>query len=144
MHVKQVIVMRKDLKMRTGKMIAQGAHASMKVIMDMTVPSQKLRAQFTPDNIEWVTDKIRTLTMLDGSPLQAWLDGIFTKICVYVNSEEELDDVYDKARVARIPVALIVDNGKTEFKGIPTKTCCAIGPYWSSDIDKITGGLSLL
>lgn len=31
---KQVIVMRKDLNMRKGKMIAQGAHASMKVLLD--------------------------------------------------------------------------------------------------------------
>src|SRR5271157_6246907 len=31
--VKQVIVMRKDLNMRKGKMIAQGAHASMKAIL---------------------------------------------------------------------------------------------------------------
>ena len=32
---KQVIIIRKDLNMRKGKMIAQGAHASMKVISDM-------------------------------------------------------------------------------------------------------------
>lgn len=34
MIVKQVIVIRKDLNMRKGKMIAQGAHASMKVFFD--------------------------------------------------------------------------------------------------------------
>jgi PTH2 family peptidyl-tRNA hydrolase len=34
MSVKQVIVMRKDLNMRKGKMVAQGAHASMKVMME--------------------------------------------------------------------------------------------------------------
>ena len=34
MEPKQVIVMRKDLNMRKGKMIAQGAHASMKVFFD--------------------------------------------------------------------------------------------------------------
>ena len=34
MQTKQVIVIRKDLNMRKGKMIAQGAHASMKVILD--------------------------------------------------------------------------------------------------------------
>ena len=37
MDVKQVIIMRKDLCMRKGKMIAQGAHASMKVIVDQMV-----------------------------------------------------------------------------------------------------------
>ena len=34
---KQWIVMRTDLKMRKGKMIAQGAHASMKVLLDRAV-----------------------------------------------------------------------------------------------------------
>jgi PTH2 family peptidyl-tRNA hydrolase len=32
---KQVIIIRKDLNMRKGKMIAQGAHASMKAIFDL-------------------------------------------------------------------------------------------------------------
>ena len=31
---KQVIVMRKDLGMRKGKMIAQGAHASLRVLLE--------------------------------------------------------------------------------------------------------------
>jgi peptidyl-tRNA hydrolase len=31
---KQVIVMRKDLNMRKGKMVAQGAHASLKAVID--------------------------------------------------------------------------------------------------------------
>lgn len=34
MDAKQVIVMRKDLGMRKGKMIAQGAHAAMKALLD--------------------------------------------------------------------------------------------------------------
>ena len=34
MNIKQVIVMRTDLGMRKGKMIAQGAHASMKVFFE--------------------------------------------------------------------------------------------------------------
>ena len=37
-RAKQVIVMRKDLNMRKGKMIAQGAHASMKVLLDAGRP----------------------------------------------------------------------------------------------------------
>ena len=34
MEHKQMIVLRKDLNMRKGKMIAQGAHASLKVLLD--------------------------------------------------------------------------------------------------------------
>ena len=33
--VKQVIVMRKDLKMRNGKAIAQGSHTSLGVLLTM-------------------------------------------------------------------------------------------------------------
>lgn len=32
--VKQVLVIRKDLNMRKGKMVAQGAHSAMKVVFD--------------------------------------------------------------------------------------------------------------
>ena len=38
MKTKQVIVLRKDLNMRKGKMVAQGAHASMKAILDEGYP----------------------------------------------------------------------------------------------------------
>ena len=34
--VKQVIVMRKDLNMRKGKMIAQGSHASVNAILNLS------------------------------------------------------------------------------------------------------------
>ncbi len=33
-RIKQVIVIRKDLKMRRGKEIAQGSHASMEFLVD--------------------------------------------------------------------------------------------------------------
>ena len=35
MEHKQVIVLRKDLNMRKGKMVAQGAHASMRAILQL-------------------------------------------------------------------------------------------------------------
>jgi PTH2 family peptidyl-tRNA hydrolase len=37
--VKQVIIIRKDLNMRKGKMIAQGNHASMGVIFNYMFPN---------------------------------------------------------------------------------------------------------
>ena len=43
-----------------------------------------------------------------------------------------------------LPCALIQDSGLTEFKGIPTYTCCAIGPAKEELIDEITGDLPLL
>ena len=130
--VKQVIVMRKDLNMRKGKMISQGAHASMKVFFDRLIYNENLpkggywRAlNFSPKEKEWIEDK-------------------FTKICVSVNSEQELLDVYNAATANGIRSALIQDAGLTEFGGVPTYTCCAIGPDDIEKIDAITGKLPLL
>jgi PTH2 family peptidyl-tRNA hydrolase len=125
---KQVIVMRKDLGMRKGKMIAQGAHASMKVL---------LQAGSLDDTREH-------FTLTTWPALAAWLSGRFTKVCVSVDSEAALDAIVERAREAGVPCALIVDAGQTEFRGVPTKTCCAVGPAWTEDVDAITGGLSLL
>ena len=125
---KQVIVMRKDLGMRKGKMIAQGAHASLKVLLDAGQP-----------------DVHRTAFTIPLNPaLSAWLTGRFTKVCVSVNSEAELEAIVANARAAGVPCALIVDAGTTEFHGVPTKTCCAVGPAWADAVDAITGELPLL
>ena len=76
--------------------------------------------------------------------MKKWKDGIFTKACLGVDSEEELLDIYNKAQEAGLPVALITDSGLTEFKGVPTNTCMAIGPDRIEKIDAITGHLKLL
>jgi PTH2 family peptidyl-tRNA hydrolase len=123
---KQVIVMRKDLGMRKGKMIAQGAHASLAVVLQ--------RATIEGDHA--------TLELTDA--MKAWLTARFTKVCVSVDSEAALDGVVARARAAGVPCALITDSGRTEFKGVPTKTCCAVGPAWTDEVDAITGDLPLL
>lgn len=131
--VKQVICVRKDLNMRKGKMCAQVAHASMKVLLDL----------MTEDN-SLINHTSRSIMLRRGSPLSQWLDGAFTKIVVYVNSEEELFMLRAMAEVEGLRHALITDAGKTEFHGEPTNTVLAIGPDYSEKIDKITGGLPLL
>jgi PTH2 family peptidyl-tRNA hydrolase len=125
---KQVIVMRKDLGMRKGKMIAQGAHASLKVLLDA--------GELDPRG------KVYTIPL--DPALSIWLEGRFTKVCVSVDSEAALEDIVARARAAGVPCALIVDAGHTEFHGVPTKTCCAVGPAWADAVDAITGALPLL
>lgn len=135
--VKQVIIMRKDLNMRKGKMCAQAAHASMKVLLEL----------MTVDHVyDWrMADfEERKLKCWKLGPLSKWLNGSFTKICVSVSSELELEEIYNKALEKDIPVAMIVDAGKTEFNGVSTKTCCAIGPHWTTELNEITGKLALL
>lgn len=73
-----------------------------------------------------------------------WLQNSFKKICVRVNSEEELLSIYKKAQELNLEVHLITDSGLTEFNGIPTNTCLAIGPDLSEKIDLVTGHLELL
>jgi len=122
--VKQVIVIRRDLKMRRGKEIAQGSHASMAFLID-----RLRRAGGSPPAF---TELERT-----------WLFAHQAKICVRVDSEAELVDVHQRARAAGLEAHLIRDAGHTEFGGVPTLTCCAIGPAESERIDAITGDLTL-
>jgi len=135
--VKQVLVVRKDLNMRKGKMCAQAAHASLKVILDLSYHDNNtdpLTPNWNSYLLEFELDK----------PLGLWLNGSFTKICVSVDSEQELQRIYDNALLAGIPTSLIVDNGVTEFHGVQTKTVVGIGPWWSDEIDLLTGHLKLL
>lgn len=122
-NVKQVIVMRTDLNMRKGKMVAQGAHASIAFLRELVLYDD----------------------FMSGIPSQVfrWLEGGMTKICVRVDSEEELLAIEEKAKLAGLLVHLIVDAGHTEFDG-PTRTCLAIGPASAELIDEITGELKLL
>jgi len=126
--IKQVIVVRKDLNMRKGKQISQGSHASLAFLTRFS--------QIEEDTL--------SVKLKNPEEVQQWLNEGFTKICVSVDSESELDAVYDAAFEAGLNVHMIVDSGLTEFHGVKTKTCLAIGPNKKEDIDKITGQLKLL
>jgi PTH2 family peptidyl-tRNA hydrolase len=123
---KQVIVVRKDLNMRKGKMVAQGAHASMAAILRL--------ARREGDNLVLPLD----------ARIEPWLTGKFTKICVSVNSEAELLAVHERAKANGLVTSLILDAGLTEFGGIPTHTAVAVGPDIAAKVDLITGALPLL
>lgn len=138
--VKQVVVFRKDLlkgqnSIRKGKFAAQVSHASvgslLKLASNRELENGNTEIKFDVEN---------------GSVLDRWLNGIFTKICLSVDSDEELVDLYNalKERAPQIPCVLITDCGKTEFHGIPTNTCVGIGPWWSDEIDNFTHDLKLL
>jgi len=118
---KQCILMRKDLKMRRGKEIAQGCHASMAFILQ---------------GLDYLNGE-------KGSILAEWLKGGQTKICLQIHSEDELMALHKEAIDAGLEAHFITDAGRTEFGGVPTKTCVAIGPNKSEDIDKITKHLKL-
>lgn|SRR5581483_1650829 len=126
--VKQVIVVRTDLNMRKGKMIAQGAHAAMKFLVDNNESERgdEIVVKLSLEEAQWL------------------LSGSFTKAVVRCGSEEELRDLIFRAELADIEVHPIIDAGKTEFHGVPTLTCAAFGPCKVEELDKITGHLPLL
>jgi PTH2 family peptidyl-tRNA hydrolase len=92
----------------------------------------------------WLAIHIRQADYAFTEAERLWLDGAFTKVCVRVESEEELLAVVEKAQEAGVLVRLCVDAGRTEFHGVPTPTCCAVGPDFPDRIDPITGQVKLL
>lgn len=131
MKTKQVIVIRRDLKMRRGKECAQVAHASMM----------------------WLTNRIRARKdllrvsaheALDFSDAEReWVYGLFTKIVCQVTSEAALRMVHDAAFAAGLTAMFVTDSGATEFAGVPTVTACAIGPDDATKVDAVCGHLTL-
>lgn len=126
MEHKQVIIMRKDLNMRKGKLVAQGAHASMGAIL----------GQCKQDGNKLVLD-------LNDERMAPWLTGRFKKICVYVNSEQELLDLHQQAKESGLICSLIQDAGLTEFGGVKTYTAVAVGPDREDKIDAVCKHLPL-
>lgn len=114
---KQVIVVRTDLKMSKGKLAAQVAHAAVSALLE-TLKEHK----------EWVNE---------------WIKQGQKKVILRVESEKELLDIYERAKIKQLPVALIIDAGRTELQP-GTKTCVGIGPASSKRIDEVTGELKLL
>lgn len=144
METKQVIVIRKDLKMRRGKEIAQGCHASMAVLTNALRNKEWGLLEGIPHGYpQFTTVSKRELLEDVQDPVFTWFTNSYAKIAVCCDSEQELIELYEKAKEAKLPCALITDDGRTEFARIPTRTCIAIGPAKSEDIDKITGHLTL-
>jgi len=115
-ETKQVIVMRKDLKMNRGKIAAQAAHASMLAYLDN----------------------------VNDPSVHEWLMRSFTKVTCRVDSLEALHEVLERRAVVErmlgvnIPWSVITDEGRTTFKE-PTRTCIAIGPVPNFILEHITG-----
>lgn len=136
---KMVIVVRKDLKMPRGKIAAQASHAAVGAVIKAMFGERLDKSNFGIDGEKFEVTKP---AFVDNAT-KDWLVGEFTKICVCVESEEELMTIYYKAEKSGLNVCLITDNGHTVFNGVPTKTCLAIGPTYSSLVDPITKELKL-
>jgi len=112
--MKQVIVVRTDLEMSTGKLVAQACHASVAA------------ALCAPVGI-----------------LGLWNLGGQKKIALRARSLSELVELKQKCEELVLVHALVSDAGRTELAP-GTATALAIGPADDKLIDKITGAIPLL
>jgi len=112
--MKQVIIVRGDLKMPKGKMCVQVAHASV----DAVLKSDKINVE------KWRRDGMK-------------------KVVLKVKDRKELLEYLKRAKSLKLKTALITDAGRTFF-GTRTTTCCAIGPGDEKQIDKVTGNLKMI
>ncbi len=116
--IKQVIIIRKDLGMGTGKTVAQGSHASLMSYLE-------------------------TLNTGHRDIAESWIEEGEKKIVLKVESEEMLRKLYEGFRYKKIPCALVTDAGLTELPP-GTVTALGVGPWKGSEIDQLTRGLKLL
>lgn len=123
---KMVIVVRKDLSMKKGKMAAYVATAVMQFIVEND--DSKRGLEF---HLELSEDEA------------AWLRGRLKKSVVSVNSQFELEQLIFKGKMLGVPVYPVVVNTPAEFEGEKTLTCAAFGPATDDWLDKLTGSLTL-
>ncbi len=116
-EIKQVIIIRMDLEMGKGKMVAQGAHASLMSFFE----SQRK----------------------DKDIAQEWLDTGEKKIVLKVDDEKALEMLFRAFQYKKVPCALVTDAGLTQLPP-GSKTALGIGPWLSSEIDQITSKIKLL
>ncbi len=116
MKVKQVIVAVRG-HMPAGKLASQVAHAAVANVLNL------VHSESVEENRVF-----KTLSYDVGSDIQHWIEQEFKKVVLGVDSQEEMFDIYNKAKEAGLNVSLIIDNGQTVFDGVETPTCVAIGP----------------
>lgn len=135
---KMMIVMRRDLKMRKGKIAAQAGHACIDAIL-MALSKEERINDFKMSDDGLVLKN----TNKPNSPLSDWFAYGCAKVCVYLDSEEALLGIAEKAKEKGIIASVITDAGMTEFHGVPTKTCLALEPLPADVADELTGYLPL-
>jgi peptidyl-tRNA hydrolase len=112
--LKQVIIVNESLKLPSGKLAAQVAHAAVQGFIEASPGIQKM-----------------------------WLGAGMPKVVLSCSSEKELIDLAERASHAGLAVALIRDAGRTVVAP-GTVTCLCIGPDKEGNIDPLTGHMELV
>lgn len=114
MPYKQVVVVRKDLKLGAGKTAAQAAHAS-----------------------------VGAMQKASKTAVQLWEDEGSKKVVLKVEGMARLMELKRKASARKLPMFVVHDAGLTQIEA-GTVTCIGIGPAEEERIDEVTKGLKLL
>ncbi len=117
MDFKQCIVIREDLKLSSGKLAVQVAHASVMAL-------ERAEKQ-------------------DRSAVSLWKAEGQKKVVLKVQSVQDLFRLREDAERAGLPNAIVVDAGLTEIPA-GTVTALGIGPAPNKQMDRVTGKLSLV
>ncbi len=112
--MKQVILVRHDLKLPKGKLAAQVSHASTETALNS-------RPEI----------------------LSAWRGEGMKKVVLRVSGIEELIHFKKECQRLSLVHALITDAGKTVLEP-GTVTCLGIGPDADEKIDRLTGSLKMV
>ncbi|WP_296859568.1 aminoacyl-tRNA hydrolase [uncultured Methanobrevibacter sp.] len=112
--MKQVMIVRTDLKMGKGKIAAQCCHGAIGAYKKS--PSDKIKK---------------------------WENEAYAKVVLKVKTLEELNEIKSLADKKGIANYRVVDAGRTQIP-TSTVTVLALGPDEDEILDKLTGDLKLL
>lgn len=139
-QTKQVIVVNAALNMPVGKIAAQVAHASGAF---MTKDRRLYNSDLTSIRGLPVKRLIREFEGEFADEVEQWIMQDYTKVCLAADSEEHLVSLYEKALELGMEAHLIIDNGRTCFNNVLTKTVLGLGPHYVDKFE-LTSKLKLL
>ncbi|KAJ4951267.1 hypothetical protein NE237_028099 [Protea cynaroides] len=116
-ELKMVLVVRQDLKMKSGKIASQCAHGATGIYAEL------MQSQ-------------RTL-------LRQWEQCGQPKIVVTCKNQQEMNRLKEAAESIGLPTFVVADAGRTQVLA-GSKTVLVVGPGSKTLVDSVTGRLSLL
>ncbi|KAL8101647.1 uncharacterized protein LOC141686652 [Apium graveolens] len=116
-ELKMVLVVRQDLKMGSGKIASQCAHAATGLYSELIQSQRALVRQ--------------------------WEHCGQAKIVVTCKNQQEMNKLKEMAENIGLPTYVVADAGRTQVSS-GSKTVLAIGPGFKSAVDSVTGKQHLL
>ncbi|GMY17572.1 peptidyl-tRNA hydrolase 2, mitochondrial isoform X3 [Fagus crenata] len=116
-ELKMVLVVRNDLKMKSGKIASQCAHAATGMYAELMHSHRSL--------------------------LRQWEQCGQPKIVVTCKNQQEMNKLKEAAENIGLPTFVVADAGRTQVLA-GSKTVLAVGPGPKASVDSVTGKMCLL